>query len=115
LGKEEMTKNKVNITIQIILSVIPLVNLFAWWKIDKFWWGLGVNILSSFVGILGLGIDHKFIEGDENIYTVVWVLTTIMSYIPQVFFMYRWSKQHNKKVQEKSESINKINLDKKDE
>jgi hypothetical protein len=100
-----MTKNKVNITIQIILSVIPLVNLFAWWKIDKFWWGLGVNILSSFVGILGLGIDHKFIEGDEN----------IMSYIPQVFFMYRWSKQHNKKVQEKSESINKINLDKKDE
>ena len=46
---KKMKFKTVNLTVQIILLFIPLVNLWAWYRIKKIWYGIGLNILSPLI------------------------------------------------------------------
>ena len=53
------TPEKVNIRRMMIYSLIPLLSIYAGWRIQKFWILVGINFLAGFA--LGLISDAVFI------------------------------------------------------
>jgi hypothetical protein len=53
------TPEKVNIRRMMIYSLIPLLSIYAGWRIQKFWVLVGINFLAGFV--LGFVSDAIFI------------------------------------------------------
>lgn len=105
-----MTFKTVNITIQIILVFIPLVNLWAWYRIKKIWYGIGLNILSPLIlsGFLFLDEIITLENPNENISIIIVITGFIFQYIPNLYFMYRWSKKWNKNINDEIKEKNKI-------
>ena len=107
--KKYKKKNKfktVNLTVQIILLFIPLVNLWAWYRIKKIWYGIVLNISSPLIlsGFLFLNEIITLENLNENISLIIIVTGLISQYIPNLYFMYRWSKKWNK-IQEKNKIV----------
>jgi len=109
----------VNIPIQMILSFIPLINFWAWYRIDKIWYGIGLQFTPFlfFIGIIMItaAIEtfkiHNIIEinnTNENILlTILYFILFVSSYSPIIYFMYKWSKKWNENIKEKIMEENK--------
>lgn len=106
---EDLKKRKfktVNLTVQMILLFIPLVNLWAWYRIKKIWYGIVLNILSPLI-LFGFFIIEIIItlENPNEVISGIIILTGLISqYIPNLYFMYRWSKKWNK-IQEENKIV----------
>jgi len=98
-----MKSNTVNLIVQMILVFIPLVNLWAWYRIKKIWHGIGLNILSALIlsGFLLLDEIITLENPNENISIIIIITGFISQYILNLYFMYRWSKKWNKNINEK--------------
>lgn len=90
----------VNLIVQIILIFIPLVNLWAWHRISKFWHGVGLNVLSPFILIGAFVIETGVtLENPNDTISGIIILTGLISqYIPNLYFMNKWSRKWNKNI-----------------
>ena len=90
----------VNLTIQIILLFIPLVNLWAWYRIKKIWHGIGLNILSPFI-LIGFFVIETAVtleNSNDTISGIIIITGLISQYIPNLYFMNKWSRKWNKNI-----------------
>ncbi len=93
-------EKEVSVGWQMIFTFIPILDLWAFYRIKKFWLGLGVNFIVGFVvgfvvgigeGLAGVPMDELTIEG--TILSFV-----ISSLVIALFVIRRWSISWNENI-----------------
>ena len=84
-------KQEVNVKRIIIYSIIPILNLYAGWRIQKFWVLVVINI--------GIGIIAKFIEGifipfESDLYLLLYAGVIGLT----VYVVRHFAKKYNEKI-----------------
>lgn len=94
-------KYKKNLIIQIILVLIPFVNLYAWYRIEKLGRDILVNVGTYLFGLVFAVIVSLGIEIVNNALASILggILIIIISFLPPVYFIIRWTKAYNKKIE----------------
>ena len=91
-------KQKVNVTRMIIYSFIPILSIYAGWRIQKFW----LLVLVNFGLGLGISIPIQMILPFPYGFGFSWPIVIIAS----VFVVKYFAEEYNKKID--SENIDKI-------
>ena len=84
-------KQKVNVTRMIIYSFIPILAIYAGWRIQKFWALLGINI------IVGWGISMPI---DMIVpYPYAYLVSFSVSIAISVYVVRHFARKYNEKIQ----------------
>ena len=84
-------EQKVNVTRMIIYSLIPILAIYAGWRIQKFWVLLGINLLISW----GISLTINMIIPYPYAYLVSFTVSIIIS----VYVVRYFAKKYNEKMQ----------------
>jgi hypothetical protein len=82
-------KQQVNVTRMIIYSFIPILSIYAGWRIQKFWVLLVINIAIGF----GLGVIFGFTLGPAGGW-VSWIVSIPIS----IFVVRHYARKYNEKI-----------------
>ena len=110
---DQMANEKsVNVTAQIIMMFIPFAWIWAFYRIDKFWQGLGLFALGIVIGFMvamifgateaiyeiaqyGELLSEEVSEGTENLsYVVSFIVASVIG----VYFIRKWSIEWNDQI-----------------
>ncbi len=103
-----MVKKPVNVILQMFFVVIPILNLYASYKIQKLrlWFlifGVGGVIFELVQTRFFFGEEHYVLFGTfEGRLPESVILSTIVFVIIQVFVMWTWSKKWNESITDES-------------
>jgi len=92
-------EKEVSVGWQMFFVLIPLVDLWAFYRIKKFWLGVGVNFIIGFIVGLAVGFGEGLagVPGEE-----LSIEGTILTYgiasVFVLFIMRKWSIAWNEKV-----------------
>ena len=84
-------KQKVNVTRMIIYSFIPILAIYAGWRIQKFWVLLGINLLIGW----GISLPINMIIPYPYAYLVSFAVSIIIS----VYVVRYFARKYNEKIQ----------------
>ena len=85
-----LPRQKVNVTRMIIYSFIPILAIYAGWRIQKFWVLLGINI------IVGWGIRMPI---DMIIpYPYAYLVSFAVSIVISVYVVRYFARKYNEKI-----------------
>ena len=87
-------KKPVNVTRMIIYSFIPILSIYAGWRIQKFWVLLGINIV---VGI-GVSIIAEAAEFAANTPYLGVVISLAIQVPLSVFIVRHIARKYNEKI-----------------
>ena len=85
------TLEKVNVKRMMIYSLIPLLLIYAGWRIQKFWVLIGINLLAGFT--LGFISDIIFIPL-HFVYAISFFINALIS----VYAVRYFAKMYNEKL-----------------
>jgi len=100
-----MEKKPVNVKLQMLFSVLPFLDLYASYRIQKFrYWVLIFWVAGSIVGIgydyaifgeefFNVDKEPELFPEEENVYA--YILFTITFAVAQATVMRKWSKEWN--------------------
>ncbi len=81
---------KVDVTRMIIYSFIPILSIYAGWRIEKFWMLFGINFAVGFA----LGIPAGMILPEHH----GGIVTIPISIVISIFTVRYFAKQYNKQI-----------------
>jgi len=83
-------RQEVNVTRMIIYSFIPILSIYAGWRIEKFWILVGINLLVGFV----LGIPLQFLV------TEPWgnMISIPISIIISIYVVRHFARKYNEEI-----------------
>ena len=86
------TPEKVNVRRMIIYSLIPLLSIYAGWRIQKFWVLVGINFLAGF----GIGfVSDTFFIPLYFVYALSFFLNAVISLYTVRYFGNRYNAKLN--------------------
>ena len=88
-------KQKVNVTRMIIYSFIPILAIYAGWRIQKFWVLLGIDLLVGY----GLGTSIEGSVPSPFGYLISISVTIILS----IYFVRYFARKYNEKINSSSD------------
>ena len=83
-------RQEVNVTRMIIYSFIPILSIYAGWRIEKFWILVGINILIGFA----LGIPIQLVIGEMYGNLVSIPLSIIIS----IYAVRHFARKYNNEI-----------------
>ena len=87
----------VNKALHMVLIFMPLLNLWAWWRVGKLLKGIGLNVLHYPLMIISLTafgvVTQDVLEPFVSIPLLV--LFYIAPAIPAIYFMNKWTNERN--------------------
>ena len=91
LVDEKKTRKPVSIKWQTVFVFIPILNMYALLRVEKFWLGLGLGFIIGFTsGIIEVILEIPFPWGLG--------LSLVLPILPFVYFIRKWSRQWNEKA-----------------
>ena len=87
-------KKPVNVTRMIIYSLIPFLDIYAAWRIQKFWVIAAIQLLVGF----GLGFPLESLVP----YPFGYVFSISISYVTLVYFVRHFARKYNEKINSSS-------------
>jgi len=105
-------KKPVNIILQMIFAVTPILDIYASYKIQKLrWWLLIFWVTGAAVGIIYNETIYRgvlfveFLNSHGNAYAVEYLIFVIPFAILQAMVMRTWSKKWNKSFRDKNKNF----------
>ena len=83
-------KQEVNVTRMIIYSFIPILSIYAGWRIEKFWILVGINFAVGFA--LGIPLGMTLPEPYGSIVSVP------LSIIISIYVVRHFARKYNEKI-----------------
>jgi len=87
-------KKPVNVTRMIIYSFIPILSIYAGWRIQKFWVLLGINIVIGF----GVGMVAEAAAAAANTPYLGIVISLAIQIPVSVFIVRHFARKYNEKI-----------------
>jgi hypothetical protein len=86
-------KKQVNVTRMMIYSLIPILSIYAGWRIQKFWLLFIINFV---VGVV-TGFISNAMEQAGDIYAGI-ILSLVVSIAISLFFVRKFSIEYNERI-----------------
>lgn len=87
-------KQQVNVTRMIIYSFIPILSIYAGWRIQKFWVLLGINIVVG-IGVSAVAEAAEFAANTPYLGLVI----SLAIQIPlSVYIVRHFARKYNEKI-----------------
>jgi len=90
-------KQKVNVTRMIIYSFVPILSIYACWRIQKFWILMGIDLLVSY----GLGAS---LEASIP-YPFGYIVSISVTIIFSIYFVRFFARKYNEKINLPNENL----------
>src|SRR5688572_27176257 len=87
-------KQPVNVTRMIIYSFIPILSIYAGWRIQKFWVLLGINIVIGF----GVNVVAGAAAGVANTPYLALIISLAIQIPVSVFIVRHFARKYNEKI-----------------
>lgn len=94
-----MKDNDVNVNWQTIFIFIPIVSLWAYLRIEKFWLGFLLNLGLGFIPIGFMAIGAII---DDALGTILLIVGIGFALYLKIHYMRKWSREWNVKEAEKT-------------
>ena len=99
-GKIDPTK-KVNVKLLVILSLIPFVCCYSFIRVKKFRKMFAVNAVVIIAFIMVLLMKYDLANQVEQVLQSIQWLNYIILPAVDAFFVWRWSREYNRRIDEK--------------
>lgn len=93
-------KQSVDIRTMMTYSVIPVLDVYALWRIQKFWAAIGISFIASMAvgSVIGVLLGGGILAGliDSNVYS--YVAGYIIGVPVSLVFVRHFAKKYNEKI-----------------
>jgi hypothetical protein len=94
--------NDVNVNWQTIFAFIPIISLWAYIRIEKFWLGFLLNFCLGFIPIVFMGIGAIF-NDDVGLGTLF--IGIGVAFWLKIHYMRKWSREWNVKEVSRNDNV----------
>ena len=91
---EKKIRTPVSIKWQTVFAFVPVLNLYALLRVERYWKGVGLNFLL----ILVMVSVTTVIQPSDDLYLGMYFVWFFGYVIASVYFIRRWSRQWNEKA-----------------
>lgn len=85
-------KQEVNVTRMIIYWFIPILSIYAGWRIQKFWVLVAIELFIAF----GLELSTQ----PFMLYPFDFLFSIALSILPSIYFVRHYARKYNEKIKE---------------